>query len=85
MPLHYPCVKECQRQTKDEDEETINPYETLTGHLRDCKLPAIGFNSGRYDINVVKKVFIPYLLKHDEGNDETRFVIKIQNHVFRNE
>ena len=36
----------------------------------------IGFNSGHYDLNVVKKFFVPYMLK---GNDKTRFVIKRQN------
>ena len=68
----------------------INPYEKLIqqllGWLR--QLPVIGFNSGRYDLNVVKKFFIPYLLKpskqddndaDDEAADEIRFVIKRQN------
>ena len=49
------------------------------------QLPVIGFNSGRYDLNVIKQFFIPYLLKpskqdnEEEEADETRFVIKRQN------
>ncbi len=35
-----------------------------------------GFNSGKYDLNVIKQFFVPYLLKpskqedNDDGNDE---------------
>ena len=85
-----------EEETKEEEEEEEaeegrnNPYKTLIeqllGWLR--QLPVIGFNSGRYDLNVVKKFFIPYLLKpskqddndaDDEAADEIRFVIKRQN------
>ena len=62
---------------KSEDEKKNNPYEKhiqqLCSWLR--QLPVIGFNSGRYDLNVVKKFFTPYMLK----NDEIQFVIKRQN------
>ena len=40
------------------------------------QLPVIGFNSGKYDLNVIKQFFVPYLLKpskqedNDAGNDE---------------
>ena len=72
-----------------------NPYKTLIGQLLGWvhQLPVIGFNSGKYDLNVVKQFFIPYLLKpskqddndeeeeedDDDDDDETRFVIKRQN------
>ena len=63
---------------EEEEESETNPYEKLVQQL--CtwlhQLPAIGFNSGHYDRNVVKKFFIPYMLK---GDDKTRFVIKRQN------
>ena len=63
---------------EEEEESETNPYEKLVQQL--CtwlhQLPAIGFNSGHYDLNVVKKFFIPYMLK---GDDKTRFVIKRQN------
>ena len=56
----------------------MNPCKTLEKQLQTWlrQLPVIGFNSGHYDLNVVKKFFIPYMLK---GNDKTRFVIKRQN------
>ena len=89
-------------ESKQEDDEEVemeavktNPYKILTGQLL-CwlhQLPVIGFNSGKYDLNVIKQFFVPYLLKpskqddNDDGNDEeedddddeTRFVIKRQN------
>ena len=56
----------------------INPYKTLIGQLLGWlhQLPVIGFNSGKYDLNVIKQFFVPYLLKpskqedNDDGNDE---------------
>ena len=86
--------------SKLEDEEAVemeesktNPYKTLIGQLLGWlhQLPVIGFNSGRYDLNVIKQLFVPYLLKpykqdnedveeeEDDDDDETRFVIKRQN------
>ena len=39
------------------------------------QLPVIGFNSGHYDLNVIKKFYIPYMVK----NNDIQFVIKRQN------
>ena len=70
-------------EEENEKESKTNPFNTLAeqllGWLR--QLPVIGFNSGKYDLNVVKKFFIPYLMKPSEDDeiDETRFVIKRQN------
>ena len=88
---------------EDHDEEVemeavkTNPNKTLIGQLLGWlhQLPVIGFNSGKYDLKVIKQFFVPYLLKpskqedNDDGNDEdeednddddeTRFVIKRQN------
>ena len=75
------------------EESKTNPYKTLIGQLLGWlhQLPVIGFNSGRYDLNVIKQFFIPYLLKPSkqdnedveeeeaDDDDETRFVIKRQN------
>ena len=69
------------------EESKTNPYKTLIGQLLGWlhQLPVIGFNSGRYDLNVIKQFFIPYLLKpskqdnEEEEAAETRFVIKRQN------
>ena len=82
-------------------EVKINPYKTLIGQLLGWlhQLPVIGFNSGKYDLNVVKQFFVPYLLKRskqddnddgeeeEEDDDQIRFVIKRREHiqVFLNE
>ena len=89
--------------SKPEDDEEVemgenktNPYKTLIGQLLGWlhQLPVIGINSGRYDLNVIKQFFVPYLLKpskqdnedvveeeeeDDDDDEETRFVIKRQN------
>ena len=89
--------------SKPEDDEEVemeesktNPYKTLIGQLLGWlnQLPVIVFNSGRYDLNVIKQFFVPYLLKpskqdnedddeeeeeEEDDDDETRFVIKRQN------
>ena len=52
-----------------------NPYKTLIGQLLGWlhQLPFIGFNSGKYDLNVIKQFFVPYPLKpsKQEDNDDT--------------
>ena len=82
-----------EEETKEEEEAEEgrnNPYKTLIGQLLGWlrQLPVIGFNSGQYNLNVVKKFFIPHLLKpskqdnndaDDEAADEIRLVIKRQN------
>ena len=72
-------------ESKQEDDKEVemeevktNPYKALIGQLLGWlhQLPVIGFNSGKYDLNVIKQFFIPYLLKpakhedNDDGNDE---------------
>ena len=63
--------------------KVTNPIKTLMGQLFVWlqQIPVIGFNSGKYDINVFKRFFIPYLLTHseDEDEDESYFVIKRLN------
>ena len=88
LPLYADVLEELKtrKEAWDEEEEeeeengtkTVNPCKTLEKQLQTWlrQLPVIGFNSGHYDLNVVKKFFIPYILK---GNDKTRFVIKRQN------
>ena len=67
-----------EEEEEEDGKKTVNPCKTLEKQLQTWlrQLPVIGFNSGHYDLNVVKKFFIPYMLK---GNDKTRFVIKRQN------
>ena len=66
-------------QSKQEDDEEIemgdvktNPYKTLIGQLLGWlhQLPVIGFNSGKYDLNVIKQLLLPYLLEpgQDHGH-----------------
>ena len=85
-------------ESKQEDDEEVemeavktNPYKTVIGQLLGWlhQLPVIGFNSVKYDLNVIKQFFVSYLLKpskqddNDDGNDveeeydddETRFII----------
>ena len=88
------------KQENDEEQEMrevkTNPYKTLIGQLLGWlhQLPVIGLNSGKYDLNVIKQLFVSYLLKpskhddkdedieeeeEDDDDDETRFVIKREN------
>ena len=69
--------EEAEEEEAENGKKTVNPYETLEKHLQTWlhQLPVIGFNSGHYDLNVVKTFLIPYLLK----NGENQFVIKRQN------
>ena len=52
-----------------------NPYKTLTGQLLGWlrQLPVIGFNSGKYDLNMIKRSFVPLLIHNNAA------VIKRQN------
>ena len=96
LPLYADVLEELKtrKEAWDEEEEeeeeeeengkkTVNPCKTLEKQLQAWlhQLPVVGFNSGKYDLNVVKKFFIPYLMKPSEDDeiDETRFVIKRQN------
>ena len=92
--------EETKEEEEEEDDEEVdmgntktNPYKTLIGQLLGWlhQLPVIGFNSGKYDLNVIKQFFVAYLLKpskqdkdeyideEDDDDDETQFVIKRQN------
>ena len=57
------------------EESKTNPYKTLIGQLLGWlhQLPVVGFNSGKYDLNVVKKFFVPLLIHNKAA------VIKRQN------
>ena len=53
--------------------KVTNPFKTLMGQLFGWlqQLLVIGFNSGKYDINVIKRFFVPYLLTPSEDEDES--------------
>ena len=63
------------RQENNEElemgEVKTNPYTTLIGQLLGWlhQLPVTGFNSGKYDLNVIKQFFVPYLLKPSKQDD----------------
>ena len=57
-----------------ESRPPTNPYKTLMGQLYGWlhQLPVIGFNSGKYDLNAIKKFLIPHFItetteKYAEG------------------
>ena len=43
------------------------------------QLPVIGFNSGRYDLNAIKRFFVPQLIRNSAAERASCFVIKRQN------
>ena len=47
-----------------ESHPATNPYKALMGQLYEWmhKLPFIGFNSGKYDLNAIKQFLIPYFI-----------------------
>ena len=56
-------------------EDKTNPFNTLAGQLHGWlhQLPVIGFNSGKYDLNMSKRSFVPLLISNNAA------VIKRQN------
>ena len=72
-------TKEAEEEDEEEEAEngkkTVNPYKTLENQLQVWlhQLPVVGFNSGRYDLNAIKRVFVPLLIHNNAA------VIKRQN------
>ncbi|KAK3725758.1 hypothetical protein QZH41_001057 [Actinostola sp. cb2023] len=68
-----------ERHEETEEQEKKKPYplvklkEKLEVYLQE--LPVLGFNNGRYDLNMVKEFLLPYLVK----NEAVKFAIKINN------
>ena len=68
----------------DDDEngkKTVNPYNTLERQLQAWlhQLPVIGFNSSKYDLNAIKRFFVPLLIRNSDVEQASCFVIKRQN------
>ena len=68
----------------DDDEngkKTVNPYKTLEKQLQAWlhQLPVLGFNSGKYDLNTIKRFFVPLLIRNSDTEHASCFVIKRQN------
>ena len=74
--------EECGLEEAENEDEVArknrtNHFKKLLDQLFSWlrQLPVIGFNSGHYDLNVIKKFYIPYMVK----NNDIQFVIKRQN------
>ena len=69
-------IKEAEEEKEEEAEGgRNNPYKTLIGQLLGWlrQLPVIGFNSGKSDLNMIKRSFVPLLISNNAA------VIKRQN------
>ena len=66
---------ESEANAEEEEESKTNPFNTLAGQLHGWlhQLPVIGFNSGKYDLNMIKRSFVPLLIFNNAA------VIKRQN------
>ena len=66
---------ESDANAEEEEESKTNPFNTLAGQLHGWlhQLPVIGFNSGKYDLNMIKRSFVPLLISNNAA------VIKRQN------
>ena len=69
------CGLEEAESEANADESKTNPFNTLAGQLHGWlhQLPVIGFNSGKYDLNMIKRSFVPLLIHNNAA------VIKRQN------
>ena len=59
--------EEDEEQEAENGKKTVNPYKTLENQLQVWlhQLPVVGFNSGRYDLNAIKKFFVPLLIHNN--------------------
>ena len=65
-------LRNAQSPDDEESRQSSNPYKTLMKQLDDWlhKLPVIGFNSGKYDLNAVKQFLVPYFLSKKEEEED---------------
>ena len=65
-------LRNAQSPDDEESRQPSNPYKTQMKQLHDWlhKLPVIGFNSGKYDLNAVKQFLVPYFLSKKEEEEE---------------
>ena len=63
------------------EEKRVNPYKTLERQLQAWlhQLPVLGFNSSKYDLNAIKRFFVPLLIRNSDAEQASCFVIKRQN------
>ena len=65
----------------DNGKKTVNPYKNLEKQLQAWlhQLPLLGFNSGKYDLNTIKRFFVPLLIRNSDTEHASCFVVKRQN------
>ena len=65
-------LRNAQSPDDEESRQPSNPCKTLMKQLHDWlhKLPVIGFNSGKYDLNAVRHFLVPYFLSKKEEEEE---------------
>ena len=65
-------LRNAQSLDNEGSRQPSNPYKTLMKQLHDWlhKLPVVGFNSGKYDLNAVKQFLVPYFLSKKEDEEE---------------
>ena len=75
------CGLEEAESEANADESKTNPFKKLLDQLFSWlqQLPVIGFNSGKYDLNMIKRSFVPLLIHNNTAERASCFVIKRQN------
>ena len=66
-----------EEEEAENGKKTVNPYKTIEKQLQAWlhQLPVLGFNSGRYDLNAIKKFFVPLLIHNNTAERASCFVI----------
>ena len=74
-------LEEAENEDEVDGKNRTNPFKKLLDQLFSWlqQLPVIGFNSGKYDLNMIKRFFVHFVLAPREDQDESCFVIKRQN------
>ena len=75
------CGLEEAESEANADESKTYPFKKLLDQLFSWlqQLPVIGFNSGKYDLNMIKRSFVPLLIHNNTAERASCFVIKRQN------
>ena len=60
-------LEEAENEANAAESSKTNPFNTLAGQLHGWlhQLQVIGFNSGKYDLNMIKRSFVPLLISNN--------------------
>ena len=74
-------LEEAENEDEVAGKNRTNPFKKLLDQLFSWlqQLPVIGFNSGKYDLNMIKRSFVPLLIHNNTAERASCFVIKRQN------